>query len=294
MEIITDQSEKYLSDILPSLETAPQLWMSVHINLMPVRDLLLKDEGLSSNSINKINEINIDLANRINELGLNEFDGKILIFEDTDILALLLKTESNGHVLEKITSEFSKNGLGHLLKIEDMKEKLANLIVFSEEKKLTAMHYRMKQMAIKMGDNVKVLAPDPVIIEAIQNKRRIREASCVLIIEDDLLMSGLLVNMLKNMHNVVQARSGFSGIVSYVEHAPNTVLLDINMPGLSGHETLKRIKLIDPESHVIMLSGASTESNVISSHYNGAAGFLRKPFSKEKLYEYIDKHLSSS
>ncbi len=80
-----------------------------------------------------------------------------------------------------------------------------------------------------------------------------------------------------------------TGITAYINYAPHVVFLDIHLPDRNGKEVLDKIKLIDPESYVVMLSADSIADNVISTKSKGSVGFIKKPFSKEKLIQYIEK-----
>lgn len=70
---------------------------------------------------------------------------------------------------------------------------------------------------------------------------------------------------------------------------PDLILLDINMPGLSGHETLARLKS-DPEHHtipVVMLTTSDADADIAMSHADGAFGYIHKPLSKENLHPVL-------
>ena len=56
------------------------------------------------------------------------------------------------------------------------------------------------------------------------------------------------------------------------------VFLDYNMPGLNGHATLERIRALDPETKVIMVSAWRDENRVKETLASGASAFLFKPF----------------
>ena len=114
-----------------------------------------------------------------------------------------------------------------------------------------------------------------------------RASGSILIIEDDVMVRGLLATFLQGAHQIIQAKNAESGIIAYIDQAPNIVFLDIHMPGLDGHDTLTYLRQIDPEACVVMLSGDSSSQNVISTRNLGAVGFVRKPFTKEKLLEYV-------
>jgi DNA-binding NtrC family response regulator len=65
--------------------------------------------------------------------------------------------------------------------------------------------------------------------------------------------------------------------------APDVVLLDVMMPGLDGIETLRRIREIDPDLPVVVLSVVGKASTIVEAMRLGAAGYLNKPFEEEEL-----------
>ena len=60
------------------------------------------------------------------------------------------------------------------------------------------------------------------------------------------------------------------------EHTPDVVLMDIQMPGLSGIEALSIIKALKPKVHVIILTTFDDADNIFSAIRNGASGYLLK------------------
>ena len=139
-----------------------------------------------------------------------------------------------------------------------------------------------------MADNLEQWPKvEDTITGMIRKKRRARATSTVLIIDDDPLMRGLLNTILKEEHRVISVPNARDGILSYAYYAPNIVFLDLNMPGMDGHATLKRLIALDADAYIVIISGLSSHDNVLATYANGAAGFLAKPFSKEKLRNSI-------
>jgi FixJ family two-component response regulator len=63
--------------------------------------------------------------------------------------------------------------------------------------------------------------------------------------------------------------------------------LDLLMPGLSGEETFQRLRAINPEISVLIVSGFSSENVVQRVLADGARDFIQKPFSIEVLSEKV-------
>src|SRR5690349_18455523 len=69
----------------------------------------------------------------------------------------------------------------------------------------------------------------------------------------------------------------------------DVVVLDMVMPGLSGVQVLEQLKLTNPESEVIMLTGQGTIETAVRAMKLGAYDFLTKPFPLAELEVLIEK-----
>lgn len=113
----------------------------------------------------------------------------------------------------------------------------------------------------------------------------------VLIIDDDIWMQRILSKTLQSygFKRTYLASNGFDGIALCVEHAPSLIILDIMMPELSGHLTMKIIKSIKHTKHipVIMVSALSDTENLGLAVKSGTAGFISKPFTRATIFDKL-------
>ena len=72
------------------------------------------------------------------------------------------------------------------------------------------------------------------------------------------------------------------------EEVPDLILLDVQMPEISGIEALGQLKTHHPQVPVLMVSAATTREVMEISHEKGAAGFLLKPFEPVELMRQIN------
>jgi two-component system OmpR family response regulator len=108
----------------------------------------------------------------------------------------------------------------------------------------------------------------------------------VLIIDDDPAIIQLLSSFFEvdqEGYRVDSARNGETGLAALTAHRPDVVLLDISMPGMSGLEVLKRIRLMDASIPVIMVTAAPHQATSEALR-NGAFAYIPKPFD----FQYID------
>jgi len=116
-----------------------------------------------------------------------------------------------------------------------------------------------------------------------------------LIVDDAAFMRGSLKYIVEtNGHEVVgMGKNGDEAISLYNEKKPDLVTLDILMEGIDGLEVLKKIKKINPEAKVIMVTALGQEEKQEEARKTGASGYIKKPFSEEQIAKEIDKVLGS-
>ncbi|WP_044256504.1 response regulator [Rhodopirellula sp. SWK7] len=114
----------------------------------------------------------------------------------------------------------------------------------------------------------------------------------ILIADDHSLLRVGLVSMLSNEQDisvVAEAHDGEQAIALFEEHRPDITILDVRMPVIDGIETLSRIRAIQPDARVIMLSTAELEEEVSQSLKLGAAAFVTKAAPPVALVDTIQR-----
>ncbi len=120
----------------------------------------------------------------------------------------------------------------------------------------------------------------------------------ILLVDDEAHIRKYLSLIIKQLgrSTFIEAVNGQDALVVFERERPKVVLLDVNMPLLGGIETLKRLKAIDPECVVIMLTSLANRETVEQALEHGAAGYIRKDTPKEEiatvLTELIEAALS--
>lgn len=106
----------------------------------------------------------------------------------------------------------------------------------------------------------------------------------ILVIDDEKSIRNSMKDILSfEGHEVFLAENGMEGLVSVKTEKPEVVFCDIKMPKLEGIEVLQRIKEIQPEVPVIMISGHGTIDTAIDAIKKGAYDFIEKPLDLNRI-----------
>lgn len=114
----------------------------------------------------------------------------------------------------------------------------------------------------------------------------------ILIIDDDPGTCETLSDILKDEgYKVLTVEKGLQGVEQIKTRFFNVVLLDINLPDVSGLEVLKAIKKINPEVCVIMITGYTRLENVIEALNEGADAYINKPLNIDEVKLIIKREV---
>ena len=111
----------------------------------------------------------------------------------------------------------------------------------------------------------------------------------VLLVDDEDLVRRSTARVLHYKgHDVVDAPDGRQALRLYSEQRPDIVMLDLDMPGLSGKETLLALLELDSDAVVIMITGDSDPEQARSLCELGAQSLLGKPWTIAELMDAIE------
>lgn len=117
----------------------------------------------------------------------------------------------------------------------------------------------------------------------------------ILLVEDDRTFSSIIAIGLRSKgYNVETAFDGIEGLKKVLGYKPDLVILDVNMPKLSGFDVAKKLKETDEfkKIPIIMLTALSQNTNIQRGYSLGVEDYLIKPFNVEHLFIKIKKYLS--
>jgi two-component system response regulator PilR (NtrC family) len=114
----------------------------------------------------------------------------------------------------------------------------------------------------------------------------------LLIVDDEEVLQDVLTGLLrKEGYRTVSARSGEEALTVLAREEIELVLLDLMLPGMSGQEVLKQIKVEYPEMVVVVITAYSSIEGAILAMREGAFHYIPKPFKNEEVLLTIRKGL---
>lgn len=107
----------------------------------------------------------------------------------------------------------------------------------------------------------------------------------VLVVDDDKnILKFIEINLKKDRaYEILTATNGEACLRVFEDAKPDLVLLDIQMPGIDGLEVLRRIKQMEHQVPVVMMTAYGTIETAVKSMKSGAYDFITKPFSGDRL-----------
>lgn len=119
-------------------------------------------------------------------------------------------------------------------------------------------------------------------------------ASIMLVDDHPLLRKGLrqLLTLSGEMEVVAEASNGKDAIKLASELDPDLILLDFNMQGMDGLETLRHLRDEGVTSRIVMLTVSDADEDVLSAISAGADGYLLKDMEPEDMLVQIERALS--
>ena len=103
---------------------------------------------------------------------------------------------------------------------------------------------------------------------------------------------GLILKQL-GATRILEASNGEEALAIYPVEHPDLVLLDVNMPVLDGLQTLKKLRELDPDCVVIMLTSLANRQTVVDTVLLGAANYIRKDTPKEEITRALSETIAS-
>lgn len=112
----------------------------------------------------------------------------------------------------------------------------------------------------------------------------------IIVVDDEKIKRTTMTDVLNKVgYNVESFESPISALAHFEKFGADIVITDIRMPGMDGFEVLQKVKSINPNSAVIMITGYGTIESAVEAMKLGAFDYITKPFSSEQLLLVINK-----
>lgn len=110
----------------------------------------------------------------------------------------------------------------------------------------------------------------------------------ILLVEDDPTTSKSIELMLQNANlNVYATDLGEEGVDLAKLYDYDLILLDLNLPDMTGHEVLRQLRVAKVETPILILSGADDTESKLKGFGFGADDYMTKPFHRQELIARI-------
>jgi DNA-binding NarL/FixJ family response regulator len=111
----------------------------------------------------------------------------------------------------------------------------------------------------------------------------------VMLVEDHALVRAAIRRTLDvpEIQVVAEASSAEQALETVMDHRPDVILLDIDLPGMNGVQLVRELAPRLPDSHIVMLTGSADRDDLVMAIRNGASGFLTKDTSPDGLVRAI-------
>ncbi len=275
MDIIRDSAEHHFLSALETLKNTTEQWMVIHC---PLSKTLTHDDFMSdmdniptlmAHAKQKGEMLIEDLREKTSVLST----GYLYLFSNCDVLLLAqIKTQNDVKAIQNIHKDLSQT----------LKERCSDVGIIPRDAYTYQKLADKKILSGRLFDAYRAMS-DKNQVASIALRRERRDRSLVMLVEDDRFTAAHASSILGNDYDIVVARSGEEAVIEYIKHAPDIVYLDIHMPGISGLDALKSIQAVDPKSYVVIVSVDSSTNSLIKGKHNGMKGFIKKPFTKNRL-----------
>jgi signal transduction histidine kinase/DNA-binding response OmpR family regulator len=119
---------------------------------------------------------------------------------------------------------------------------------------------------------------------------------CILVIDDSSAIRDFITDALAKWEGVVilEAKDGAQGLEMAMRESPDLILLDVEMPRLTGFEVVDALQARQVSIPIIMITSHGSEAIAVELFRKGVKDYMSKPFTADQLYDAVERALSEA
>ena len=116
----------------------------------------------------------------------------------------------------------------------------------------------------------------------------------ILIVDDEVSITETLAECVGPEYTVEIAHDGTEAVRAIARTRPDVVLLDLNMPGLTGLDVLHWLRILDPSLAVLMITATDDRAAAAAALKAGAFSYIPKPFNVKYIQNLVAAAITSN
>ncbi|MBE9541229.1 MAG: response regulator transcription factor [Proteobacteria bacterium] len=122
----------------------------------------------------------------------------------------------------------------------------------------------------------------------------INKEAKILVVDDMGMIRKSIIKYLSTLgyENIVEAGNGLEAVDTFKKESPEIVFMDIVMPEMTGDEALEKMREVNSETPIIMLSSVAEKGTIKKCKELGASGYILKALTMETGADELNKYLS--
>lgn len=132
-----------------------------------------------------------------------------------------------------------------------------------------------------------------IVAPARQNDAKAAAPARIVVVDDHQFMREIISRMLARQPErytvVAEASDGASAIDACQQHRPELLILDINLPDISGIDAVPQIRRVSPETRILLCTALVSDERVIDALRSGAHGFVEKTNSWDDFVDAVER-----
>jgi DNA-binding NtrC family response regulator len=129
-------------------------------------------------------------------------------------------------------------------------------------------------------------------MKTVKDKNPIMPEKTILLVDDDASLRRVLAHHLTEAgYRVLTTSGGKSGLEVFTEEQVEMVITDIQMPEMSGLDLLRRVRVMNPDTVVLIITAYGSIETAVEAMKLGAHDYITKPFNREELLLTVGKGL---